>query len=298
MINTQVQELEIFVAVVKHRHFSKAAEEMDIAASVVSRSIQKLESKLKVKIFNRTTRKISLTQEGEWLYQQSVEIINKVADVENYLTKVNEHPQGTIRLDAATPFILHAVAPLIPGFKAQFKQIDLVLTSSESIVDLIERNIDIAIRIGELNDSTLKARKLGNSYRKIYASPDYLQRHAQIKRVEDLADHACLGFVKPDKLNSWPLVTASGDWLKVQPEVIADSGETLKQLAIQGYGLACLSSFTAEQDVLAGKLVCVLEQETQRIPIPIYAVFYSDNEMNVRLRNFLDYLIKHIYLGS
>lgn len=298
MINTQVQELEILVSVVKHGNFSKAAGEMGIAASVVSRAIQKLESKLKVKIFNRTTRKINLTQEGEWLYQQAVEIISKVVDVENYLSKANEHPQGTIRVDAATPFILHAIAPIISGFKEQFEQIDLVLTSSESIVDLIERNVDIAIRIGELSDSTLKARKLGNSYRKIYASPGYLKRHGEITQVADLARHACLGFAKPEKLNTWPLVTENGDWFKTQPEIIADSGETIKQLAIQGCGLACISSFTADQDVLAGKLVCILEQETQLVPIPIYAVFYSDNEMNVRLRNFLDYLIAHIYLGG
>lgn len=176
MVNTEVQELEIFVAVVKHGSFSKAAEELAIAASVVSRSIQKLEGKLKVKIFNRTTRKINLTQEGEWLYQQAVEIINKVASVESHLSKAHEHPQGTIRVDAATPFTLHAIAPVIPGFKKQFEQINIILTSSESIVDLIKRNVDVAIRIGNLSDSSLKARKLGNSYRKVFASPDYLKK--------------------------------------------------------------------------------------------------------------------------
>ena len=175
MINTEIQELEIFVTVVKYGNFSKAAEELKIAASVVSRSIQKLESKLKVKIFNRTTRKINLTQEGEWLYQQAIEIIHKISSVENHLSMTRERPQGIIRVDAATPFTLHAIAPVIAGFKKQFEQINIVLTSSESIVDLIDRNIDVAIRIGELSDSTLKARKLGNSYRKVYASPEYLK---------------------------------------------------------------------------------------------------------------------------
>lgn len=93
------------------------------------------------------------------------------------------------------------------------------------------------------------------------------------------------------------MVTETGDWLKIRPEVAADNGETLKQLAIQGCGLACISSFTAEQDVLSGKLVCVLEEDTRLVPIPIYAVFYSDNEMNLRVRSFLDYLVEHIHLG-
>jgi len=162
---------------------------------------------------------------------------------------------------------------------------------------LIERNVDVAIRIGNLSDSSLKARKLGNSYRKVYASPEYLNKNSKISTVSDLKQHACLGFAAPEKLNTWPLLTEDGKWIKVQPEVFADNGETLKQLAIQGGGLVCISSFTAEQDVRAGNLVCVLEQDTQLVSIPIYAVFYSDNEMNLRLRCFLDYLSEHIYLG-
>jgi len=297
MVNTEVQELEIFVAAVKHGNFSKAAEELTIAASVVSRSIQKLERKLKVKIFHRTTRKMNLTQEGEWLYQQAVDIINKVASVESYLSKAHEYPQGTIRVDAATPFALHAIAPVIPGFKTQFEKINIVLTSSESIIDLIERNVDVAIRIGNLSNSSLKARKLGDCFRKVFASPDYLKKHGEISKVSDLVQHTCLGFLKPEKLNTWPVVTENGEWMKVRPEIVADNGESLKQLAIQGCGLACISSFTAEHDVLAGKLVCVLEEDTQLVPIPIYAVFYSDTEMNLRVRSFLDYLVEHIHLG-
>jgi len=297
MVNTEIFELEIFVAVVKHGNFSKAAEELKIAASVVSRSIQKLERKLNVKIFNRTTRKMILTQEGEWLYQKAVEIINKIAGIESYLSKSHKYPQGTIRVDAATPFALHAVAPIITGFKTQFEKINIILTSSESIIDLIDRNVDVAIRIGDLSDSSLKARKLGDSFRKIFASPDYLKKHGEISKVSDLAQHTCLGFLKPEKLNTWPVINGNGEWMKVRPDIVADNGETLKQLAIQGCGLACISSFTAEQDVLAGKLVCVLEEETQLIPIPIYAVFYSDNEMNLRVRSFLDYLVEHIHLG-
>jgi len=297
MVNTEVQELEIFVAVVKHGNFSKAAEELKIAASVVSRSIQKLERKLKVKIFNRTTRKMNLTQEGEWLYQQAVDLINKIANVEGYLSKAHERPQGTIRIDAPTPFALHAIAPIIPGFKTQFEKINIILTSNESIIDLIDRNIDVAIRIGDLSDSSLKARKLGDSFRKVFASPDYLKNHGKISKVSDLAQHRCLGFLNPEKLNTWPVVTENGELMKISPDVVADSGETLKQLAIQGCGLVCISSFTAEQDVQAGKLVCVLEEETRRVLIPIYAVFYSDNELNLRVRSFLDYIVEHIHLG-
>lgn len=292
----EVQELEIFVAVVKNGNFSKTADELAIAASVVSRSIQKLENKLKVKLFNRTTRKMSLTQEGDWLYQQAADIIDRVSQVESHFNNVRECPQGVLRVDAATSFALHAIAPVIPEFKRKYNQVKIILTSSDSIVDLIERKVDVAIRIGTLTDSTLKARKLGNSYRKVYASPDYLQASVPIRSVSDLYSHACLGFAAPEKLNTWPLQRECGGWFKAESEVIADNGEALKQLAIEGCGFACLSTFVAEQDVRTGRLICVLEEQTQMIPVPIYAVFCSGNE-NVRLRRFLDHLVEHIYLG-
>ncbi len=113
----------------------------------------------------------------------------------------------------------------------------------------------------------------------------------------DLTEHACLGLLKPEKLNTWPLLAENGEWLRVQPDILSDNGETLKQLAIQGCGVACISSFITEQDVLAGKLVCVLEKETHPLAIPIHAVFYGDSEMSPRLRSFLDYLVEHIHLG-
>jgi len=298
MLNIELYELEIFAALVKYGSFSKASDELSIATSGVSRTIKKLETKLNVKIFNRTTRKMNLTQEGEWLWEQAVDIINQAHSVERHLSKANEIPQGIIRVDAATPFTLHAIAPVIPGFKKKFSQIKIILTSSESIVDLIERNVDVAIRIGELSDSTLRARKLGDCHRMVYASPGYLEKSAPILEVSDLTQHVCLGFMNPEKLNTWPLYDSEGEWLKVHPEVIADSGETLKQLAIEGCGVTCLSSFAAEQDVRDGKLVCVLEHATERVLIPVYAVFYSDNEMNIRLRSFLDYLVEHVFLGS
>ncbi|WP_114285658.1 LysR family transcriptional regulator [Candidatus Halocynthiibacter alkanivorans] len=294
VVKTEIQDLEIFAAVVKHGNFSKAAEELGIAASAVSRSVKKLEGNLNVKLFNRTTRKIKLTQDGEWLYQQVLEIIHKITHVEGHLSKSQILPRGTIRVDAATPFMLHAIAPVIAGFKKQYEHIKIVLTSSESTVDLIDRNVDVAIRIGDLVDSTLKARKLGNSCRKIYASPDYLKSRETIAEVRDLAGHACLGFAKPEKLNTWPVVCDNGEWLKIQPEIIADSGETLKQLAVQGCGLVCISSFTAEHDVRSGNLVCILEKHTQLVPVPIFAVFYADKQINIRLRCFLDYLAERI----
>lgn len=297
MVSTELQELEILVSVVKHGSFSKAAAELALSSSVVSRAIKKLEIKLKVKIFNRTTRKISLTQEGGWLYRQALEIIDKVVSVENHLSLAQTLAQGSLTVDAATPFTLHAIAPLIPGFKKRFNNITIRLTSSESIVDLIERNVDLAIRLGDLADSSLRSRHLGNSYRKVFASPDYLAAHGEPATADELLKHTCLGFLKPEALNTWPVVSQGAESIKVRPDIIADNGETLRRLAIEGCGIACISSFIADQDVRDKRLVCVLEKDTRLVPVPVHAVFYAGNEANLRVRSFLDYLVEHINLG-
>lgn len=297
MVDTEIDELEVLIAVVKHGNFSRAADVMGVAASAISRSIQKLERKLAANIFNRTTRSMALTQEGQWLYQRAVDIVDRVTTVEDYFSGANTHPQGILRVHSATPFILHAIAPLIPGFRRKFRQVEVRLSSGESVVDLIARDVDVAVRLGQLGDSTLKARRLGTTYRKLYAAPSYLREHGPIVSAQQLALHSCLGFAQPERLNTWPVRGDGGELISIRPQVTADSGETLKQLAIHGCGIACVSSFTAAQDVRAGRLVAVLAKETEAIGVPVYAVFYSDNEINIRLRCFLDYLQKHISFG-
>ena len=296
MIDTQVQELEILVAVVQQGNFARAAEALSIAPSAVSRGIGKLEAKLRVSLFHRTTRQIRLTRDGEWLYEQALGITAQLAVVESRLRQAGERPEGELRCDAASPFTLHAIAPLVAGFHRQYPGITLTLTSTESLVDLVERQVDVAIRIGPLADSGLKARKLGDCYRRIYASPDYLARHGRPRQVADLANHSCLGFSRAGRLNRWPLNSDEG--VEVTPAIYADNGETLKQLAIQGAGLCCLSSFTAAQAVRDGALVTVLADQTQTIAIPVHAVFYAEQAMQAKLRCFLDYLAAHICLGD
>lgn len=297
MLKIQLEELEIFITVSKSGSFTKAADALSITSSVVSKTVKKLENKLKTTLFNRTTRKVILTQEGEWLLSQANSLIQQAYNIESHLGDKHGAPAGKLTVDAATPFALHALGPLIAGFNSLHPDITITLQASESIIDLIDRKVDVAIRIGELEDSSLKARKLGECFRYLYASPDYLAKHGKPKNVSQLSQHMCLGFDKPQKLNTWPIASGDEELTKIQPSAYADSGETLKQLAIKGCGIVCISSFTAEEDVEAGRLVTVLEKQTVKIPIPVYAVFYSDNEVNNRLRCFLDYISEHIVLS-
>ncbi len=296
MLKIQLEELEIFVTVVNSGNFSKAANVLGVTSSVVSRTVKKLEDKLNTTLFNRTTRKVDVTQEGEWLFINAQSMLSDARKMESFLGTKDREPEGRLVVDAATPFSLHALGPLIRGFNRQYPKVRVTLQSNESNIDLLERRVDLAIRIGELQDSSLKCRKIGDSFRKLYASPDYLRANSVPRSAEELRSHACLGFVRPEKLNIWPVKLAD-QYLEITPHTLADSGETLKQLAINGCGIACISSFTAQADVETGSLVQILENETILLPVPIYAVFYSDNEMNSRLRCFIDYISAHVQLS-
>lgn len=296
MQKIQLEELKMLVAVVNFGNFSKAAEELNVTASVVSRTVKKLEGKLNTTLFNRTTRKIHLTQEGEWLFKEARSLVALAQKIESHFGDRSKEPEGTLVVDAATPFSLHAIAPLIAGFNQCYPNVVVILQSNESNIDLIERKVDIAIRIGQLEDSSLKSRKLGESVRQLYASSNYIKSNGYPKTEAELKEHPCLGFVKPGKLNIWPIKDRLGHKLQITPRTFADNGETLRQLAVQGCGIACLSSFTVREDVESGRLVSILKDKVIQESIPLYAVFYSENEVNPRIRGFLDYISEHIDL--
>jgi DNA-binding transcriptional LysR family regulator len=283
-------ELITFVTVVECGSFSRAAEHLEQANSVVSRTVKKLESKLGVTLLNRTTRQISLTQEGENYFRQVQKVLSDMAAAENALMESRQRPQGLLRVDAATPVVLHVLTPLVGEFRARYPEMSLSLVSSETFINLIERKVDIAIRVGELTDSSLKARKLMTSYRKIVTSPAYLKQFGTPQSVEDLAQHCCIGFNDLPNLNRWPLTCADGRQLEIVPGLTTNSGETQRHLCLHGNGIACLSNFMIDEDIQRGDLVQLLSKETLPVAIPVNAVYYSDSAVSNRLRSFIDFL--------
>lgn len=249
------EEIAIFVAVVESGSFSRAAEQLGQANSAVSRAVKKLESKLGVSLLNRTTRQLSLTEEGERYFRRVQVVFQEMAAAENELLESRTTPRGLLRVDAATPVILHFLMPLIRPFRERYPEMSLSLVSSETFINLIERKVDVAIRAGTLTDSSLRARPLFNSYRKIIASPDYLARHGTPQSVAELKHHQCLGFSEPVSLNTWPVSCCDGQLLEIESEISSNSGETLKQLCLAGNGIACLSDYMVDKEI-AGRGVC------------------------------------------
>ncbi|WP_105645062.1 DNA-binding transcriptional regulator YafC [Cronobacter malonaticus] len=287
-------ELIIFVAVVESGSFSRAAEQLNLANSAVSRAVKKLEMKLGVSLLNRTTRQLSLTEEGERYFRRIQQVLQEMAAAETELMESRQTPRGLLRIDAATPVILHLLMPMIKPFRERYPDVTLSLVSSETFINLIERKVDVAIRAGTLTDSSLRARPLFTSYRKIVAAPDYLERYGVPATICDLKDHVCLGFTEPVSLNTWSVACEDGQLLEITPGMTSNSGETLKQLCLSGNGIACLSDFMIDKEIEQGKLVELLAEYRLPVEMPFSAVYYSDRAVSTRIRTFIDFLSEWI----
>lgn len=293
-MKTTLDELQAFATVIDSGSISAAAEHLGQTASGVSRALSRLEDKLDVTLLQRTTRRLELTEEGRVFLAQARRILASVAEAEEQMALRRQRPAGRLRVNAASPFMLHVIVPLVAGFRALYPEIELELHSSDQIIDLIEQRTDVAIRIGTLRDSTLHARPLCSSRLRVLASPDYLQRHGVPTTVEALGGHSLLGFTQPDSLNQWPLRHALGERWSINPSLSASSGETLRQLALAGEGLSCLADFMTLADQQQGRLVQVLEVQTVEVVQPIHAVYYRNTALAARITCFLDYVSERL----
>jgi DNA-binding transcriptional LysR family regulator len=293
-MKTTLDELLAFVSVVDCGSISAAAEQLTQTASGVSRALSRLEEKLDVTLLRRTTRRLELTEEGQAFLAEARKILDAVESAEEQMKVRRQKPAGRLRVNAAAPFMLHVVVPLVAGFRAQYPEIQLELHSSDQIIDLLEQRTDVAIRIGPLRDSTLHARPLGSNSLRVLASPAYLKAHGTPRSVAQLSGHSLLGFTQPDSLNQWPLRHLLGDSLSISPSLSASSGETLRQLALAGAGIVCLADFMTAADRARGELVQVLPRDTIEVRQPIHAVYYRNTALASRITCFLDYLSGHL----
>jgi DNA-binding transcriptional LysR family regulator len=289
-VKARSDELQVFVSVIECGSISAAAEQVGQTPSAVSRTLAKLEAKLDTTLINRTTRRMDLTEEGKFFFERAKAILEQMEALEERLSVRHQTPSGRLRINAASPFMLHAIVPYVAEFRQRYPDILLELNSNDLIIDLIEQSTDIAIRIGVLADSTLHARSLGSSPLNILASPDYLARRGTPASVDDLARHTLLGFTQTETLNHWPLRHADGDRLQIRPQMSASSGETLRQLALAGEGIVCLSHFMTHEDIRLGRLKVLLPKANSGYRQPINAVYYRNSQLALRIQCFLDFI--------
>ncbi len=296
-MKTTLEELLALRTVVDTGSITAAATQLGQTVSGISRALRRLEDKLGSTLLHRTTRRLSLTEEGQAFLARAREILAALDDAEEAMALRREQPAGRLRVNAATPFMLHAVVPLVPEFRRLYPQITLELETDELNIDLLARRTDIAIRIGPLRDSTLHARPLCTSRRRVLASPAYLAAHGRPTNLAGLGRHALLGFNRPESLNRWPLRGTHGDEWAIHPTITASNGETLRQLALVGAGIVCLADFMTTPDRARGELVEVLPRLAVDTRESVNAVYYRNTQLAARIACFLDFLSERLRGG-
>lgn len=293
-MKTTLEEQKAFVTVVDSGSITGAAERLGMTVSGVSRTLNRLEQKLGTTLLRRTTRRLELTEEGETFLNHCRHILAAVEEAEEAMLDRHNQPQGRLRVNAAPSFMQFVIVPVIGEFRTRYPGITLELDTHDRFVDLLEQRVDLAIRIGSLEDSSLHARLLGHSPLRLLASPTYLERNGVPKNIEDLQQHSLLGFNQLDHLNQWPLLRADGKLLHITPSLAASSGSTLIELAIAGEGIVCLADFMTISPRRHGILVDVLPDCTQLQTQAVNAVYYRQTTLSQRTRLFMEFLVEQL----
>lgn len=284
-------DIEIFLTVAAEHSFVDAARVLRLTPSAVSRSIARLERRLGVTLLRRTTRALALTPEGVSYRDRMGVLIADIAEVENTLGQASEGPSGLLRINASPAFGVHCLIPALPGFAERHPAVKVELTLTDSIVDLVEKRVDVAIRIGPLRDTRLRAKKLGHSRMMLVASPDYLARRGTPRYPDDLDAHECLRFSFRRSIDSWPF-RVDGRILQksVAGQFFGNSGEVVRQMAVAGCGIARHAAFHVAADIKAGRLVEVLANFNPGDGEDIHALYAAEDRAAARIRALLNYL--------
>ncbi|MBR7716616.1 LysR family transcriptional regulator [Acinetobacter nosocomialis] len=295
-MKSTIEELIAFITIVDTGSFVAAAEHLMQTPSGVSRSLTRLEAKLDVTLLERTTRKLKLTQEGQQFLTKARKILNELNAAEEELQKSDQGTAGLIRVDSATPFVLHVIAPLMHKFRECYPDIEIELNSNDQVIDLLQHKTDVAFRFGELNDSSLHAKLVCKSRLYIVASPDYLALKGTPTQPEELKQHDLIGFTRPTYINSWP-IKIGDEYFFAQANIKASSGETVRQLTIRGHGIARLSEFEIWKDMEEGRLIALFEDQIEHQYQSIHAVYYQQEHLPKRIRLFIEFLAEQLKDG-
>ncbi|MBB6252676.1 LysR family transcriptional regulator [Nitrospirillum iridis] len=287
----RLRAFEVFATVVAKGGFAKAADALNTSPANVTRYVSELESHLGSRLLNRTSRRLSLTEAGEALYERAQTILEEVAEAEAVASATALKPRGRLRVNAPLSFGILHLAPLWPRFMAQYPDVMLDVALTDRVVDLVEEGFDLGIRISRGGSPTYAARKLATSRNVLCAAPGYLARRGVPQTPDDLADHARVAYSYTGVPEDWVLLDPEGKPITVRIPVrlVTNNGDTARAAALAGEGIIWQPTFLIGQDLRAGRLVPVLPE--YRIPdIDILAVYPSRRHVSAKVRALIDFL--------
>ncbi len=285
---SRFDDLEIFAKVVSAGSMSSAARELGLSPAVVSKRLQRLEKQTGSRLMNRTTRKISLTEAGEGYYERIIAVLADLEEADDFLARRSGAARGLLKISAPTSFGRMHLAPHLSKFLSANPDLKLHLDLTDEFTDLISGGFDLAIRIGELPDSTLVARKLAPLRRILCATPGYLKRAGTPASLEDLDQHA---LIAPHNQGPWKLEGNQGPVVyRPQSTLVTNSSEVVRETVLSGMGIALRSTWDIGAELNSGVLEPVLPEFSSTRGLGIYAVYPSRNFLPPKVRHFIDYL--------
>lgn len=286
----RLRSIAVFVRVVERGSFAAAASEFGLSGTMVGQHIRALEDWLGGRLLNRTTRRQSLTELGRQVHARCRAILGDLDAVEALGAAASGEIAGQLRVMTPVSFGAHALAPVLRDYLDRHPRVTIDLVLSDARRDMVEEGIDVVVRVGELADSTMKARALA-PYRSILcAAPAYLEKHGQPATPEDLGSHACLGFANPVAGRRWRLVGPDGERIvPIEPTLTANSGEALRMAALSGLGIIMQPEVLLAQDLRAGGLVPVLPDYASDVR-PTHVLLHADRHPTPKVRSFVDFL--------
>ena len=286
-------DMAAFVRAVEKGGFSPAARELGLTPSAISKLVTRMESRLGVRLLNRTTRRLALTPEGEAFFHRAQRILADIEEAENEVARFRARPRGRLRVNVGTAFGHHQLVPALPEFLARYPEMEVELTMTDRVVDLVEEGADVGLRTGPLADSSLVSRKICDMERVICASPAYLERHGRPRKPEDLLGHNCLVIAGTPQFQRWPFRFADGvREVAVAGNVSASTADTLAELAVYGLGIVRLADVTVGGAIARGELEPVLVDSHHVEPLPLSAVFPHGRHRSPRVAALVEFLLE------
>jgi len=290
-----LSDIAVFVQVVNDGSFTKAADRLELSRSVVSKYVTRLEEQLGARLLNRTTRRLSLTEAGRIFYERSRRGLEDIEEARAEVSRLQEEPRGVLRINSPMSFGILHLAPALPEFLASYPEISIDMNLDDRKVDVIEEGYDVSVRITDLPDSSLVARRLGPCRHVVVASPTYLEKHGTPLVPDDLRDHNII---------SYQYQASGADWHFLGPDKkpvsVSVSGSmqmnnslALREALLNGFGITRTPTFVVGDDIEAGRLVPVL-RKFQTLEVSIYLVYPQRRHLSPKVRSFVDFIAARI----
>jgi DNA-binding transcriptional LysR family regulator len=286
----RLDAMEMFVRIVETGSFSSVARELGTTQPTISKQLTALESHLKTRLLNRSTRKLSLTESGQAYYERCKRIIDDVREAESTLGRLQGSISGHLHIDTSIAMGQMFLTPLVLKFQRQYPELSVELTLNDRFIDIVEEGVDVAIRIGRLGESNVVARKIGATRRVTIATPDYLKQHGRPRHPQDLTHHNCLLYSYLSTGNEWMFQGPEGEIrVRVSGNFKSNNGHALREALLAGRGIAVSPDWLAHDGLRDGTTEAILT-EFAPTPMDINAVFPSNRMLSAKVRAFVDFL--------